>query len=152
MAPNGYYKKIILNLNLFAIQNKRYWMLLLLSLGIYSCYDNQIYFSLDKQQISTCNKQKIDNIYIEREDGKEYFHITKNTRNGGSNTINVFKLSPSYSVSALFDTISNKDFKLSPNSKYFILNSTFGDATSRKSNIVTDDRGYVISTSHPDCE
>lgn len=116
-----------------------------------SCYDNSIYFNLENQSLKTCNGRELVVFYLKKKGDPSFYFYTLKFNKKGTNEFFLKRKNENYILECNEKEMDMKDFKLSPNSKYEIVNHSSRDATDASIQIETDSCGNVIFSSVTSC-
>ena len=117
-----------------------------------SCYNNNIYYDMEQQAIKTCNGRVIKQLYVVNEDENIFYHFSKLDGKEGVNSFTLKGLNEQYQLENLNKEITLSEFKLVPEMKYKISNSSYGDAASSSIEIRIDQNGLVGYASKTTCD
>jgi hypothetical protein len=118
-----------------------------------SCTTNEISFDINKQQVVSCNSKTLYNLTVDDKAGSDIFWLEWEDSSHAPLTINLARIPEGYQISKGGENvpISNRYITLKGSSSYIITRSG-GDAGDFEIEIITDEKGKVFKTSHPDCE
>jgi hypothetical protein len=116
-----------------------------------SCYNNVIYFDMDKQLVRTCNSRSIRDLYIDTSDDKSLYNFIKIEGKEGTNSFSLTNLDKNYNLEVMGVKVPLERFVLKPNVTYTITNHTYGDTDESDIKIKTDEQGKVIEASRKSC-
>jgi hypothetical protein len=116
-----------------------------------SCYDNSIYFNLENQSIKTCNGRELVVFYLKKKDDPFLYFYNLKLDKVGTNEFSLKEINRNYILEYKGKSVDVGDFKLSPNSKYEIVNHSSRDATDASIQIETDSCGNVIFSNVTSC-
>jgi len=117
-----------------------------------SCFSNEIYFDLKNQTICSCNKQRIDCLYIEGSNSTNFYHWTLRPDKKGVNRLSIQTGNSNYVIENMWDEDVSENFRLQPNTEYNITNNTFGDAAGGHVIIRTNNKGIVVYADKTCCK
>lgn len=116
-----------------------------------SCYDNSIYFNLENQSVKTCNGRELVVFYLKKKDDPFLYFYNLKLDKEGPNEFSLKETNRNYILEYKGKSVDAEDSKLSPNSKYEIVNHSSRDATDASMQIETDSCGNVIFSNVTSC-
>ena len=101
----------------------------------------------------SCQGNKITHLYVESDDGADYYYFTSRDFEFANDYFSFQTLNKNFTLETSYKSIiiPLDSFHLRPNKKYIITNSTVGDAAKIKVEITTDSLGNIVSTNKPSC-